>query len=112
MLSECRAARSNECRHDLLHQPYVVRTCKMVYKGFYDLGPATLNSLFVLYVPKRTLRSGDELRIESHFCQTTFGQKNIAFRGTLYWNSLPLVLKSSQSPDAFKLALKKYPGFD
>ena len=87
-------------------------TCKMVYKGFYDLGPATLNSLFVLYTPERTLWSGEELIIAPQFCHTPFGQKNIIYRGTQYWNSLPIALKTCQSLDLFKRCIKKYAGFD
>ena len=87
-------------------------TCKMVYKCFYDLGPTTVNDLFVLYVPERTLRSGDELKVKMHFCRTAFGQKNITFRGSVYWNSLPLALKSCESADSFKRSIKTYSGFD
>ncbi len=84
----------------------------MVYKGFYNLGPATLNNLFVLYTPERTLRSGDELRITPQLCYTAFGQRYIVYRGTQYSNSLPVSLKACQSMDSFKRTIKEYPGFD
>ena len=86
--------------------------CKMVYKGFYDLGPVALNDLFELYVPERTLRSGDELLVCIQKCKTIFGQRNIACRGGTYWNVLPITVKSSENADTFKYALKQYPGFD
>ena len=36
--------------------------CKIIYKGFYDLGPDSLNQMFQLYVPERVLSSEDELK--------------------------------------------------
>ena len=83
-----------------------------VFKGFYDLGPVALNDLFVLHVPERALRSGDELRILTPKCNTAFGQRNLVYRGCLYWNSFPVLMKMSESADSFKNALKTYPGFD
>ena len=73
---------------------------------------AYLNELFVLYTPERALRSGDELQISSGLFLTAFGQRNIVYRGRIYWNSLPIAIKASPSTDSFKQAIKKYPGFD
>ena len=87
-------------------------TCKMTYKGFYNLGPDSLNNMFCLYVPKRSLRSEDELRITVPRCYICFGQRNFVAHGGNYWNMLPLDIKSCTSPESFKLALKRYPGFD
>ena len=86
-------------------------SCKMVYKGFYDLGPESFNNMFNLYVPERSLRSCDELRIEPRKCYTTFGQKSLAVRGSNYWNLLPVQLKGSESPESFKKGIKSYQGF-
>ena len=86
-------------------------SCKFVYKGFYNVGPPCLNAVFELYIPERDLRSGDELQIKLIKCNTMFGQKNLAYRGPLYWNALPTSLKASVSPDAFKKVLKSYNGF-
>ena len=71
-----------------------------------------LSDLFELYVPERALRSGDDLRVKTPMCNTAFGQRNLTYRGGLYWNSLPVSIKASESADSFKLALKNYPGFD
>ena len=86
-------------------------SCKFVFKGFYQLGPESLNNMFQLYVPERDLRSSDELQIKCLKCQTMFGQKNLAYRGVIYWNTLPVSIKASDSPDAFKRAIKSYSGF-
>ncbi len=71
-------------------------SCKMVFKGFYDSGPMALNDLFVLHVPEKALRSGDELMILAPRCNTAFGQRNLIYRGCLYWNSLPSALKMKE----------------
>ena len=81
-------------------------SCKMVFKGLYDLGPVALNELFTLHVPERALRSDDDLRILTPRCNTAFGQRNLVYSGSLYWNSLPAALKMSESADSFKNALK------
>ena len=86
--------------------------CKMVYKGFYDIGPPALNYLFELYTPERMLRSSDELLVKVPKCNTAFGRHNIAYRGGMYWNTLPVVVKMNDRADKFKNALKQYPGFD
>ena len=86
-------------------------SCKFVYKGFYQLGPETLNALFELYVPERDLRSGDDLLIKCIKCHTMFGQKNLAYRGVIYWNSLPVAVKACVSPESFKRSIKAYEGF-
>ena len=68
-------------------------SCKMTFKGFYDLGPSALNDMFCLYVPERTLRSEDELRIVVPKCHTNFGQRNLAFCGCIHWNQLTVGIK-------------------
>ena len=83
----------------------------MVYKGYYDLGPKTMNDMFALYAPERELRSGEELQIVVPKTCTCFGQKNITYRGSIYWNGLPVTIKCSTSPEMFKKALKEYAGF-
>ena len=86
-------------------------TCKLVYRGFYNIGPPALNNMFVAYVPTRELRSGDQLLVDIPRCHTEFARKNIAVRGGYYWNALPPEIKSCMTIDLFKLSLKKYIGF-
>ena len=84
----------------------------MTFKGFYDLDPDRLNEMFCLYVPERSLRSEDELRIVVPKCNTCFGQRNFAVRGGIYWNMLPRDIKAQKSPDSFKTSLKTFEGFN
>ena len=85
--------------------------CKIIYKGFYDLGPESINQLFQLYVPKRTLKSADELNIKLPQSATSFGQKNLAVRGSGYRNSYPVEIKSKSTPATFKQVINKYTEF-
>ena len=96
---------------DSVRVDIIKASCKFVYKGFYKLGPETLNNLFELYVPERDLRSGDDVLVKLIKCNTLFGQKNLAYRGPYYWNSLPVHIKASTPPEAFEKALKSHSGF-
>ncbi len=87
-------------------------TCKLVYKGMYNMGPNVLNEMFVLHEPIRELRSSHTMSCEVARCHTQFGMKNVAVRGARYWNMLPYDIKSSNMPDMFKERVKKYTGFD
>ena len=101
-----------ELKVDSIRTEMKKSSCKMVYKGFYNLGPNSLNQMFELYVPERVLRSGDELQVVMQSCKTAFGQKNLAYRGGLHWNSLPSQIKASVNPESLKRQLKVYNGFD
>ena len=76
--------------------------CKIVFKGFYDLGLSALNDMFTLYVPLRELRSSDSLQITVPKVNTKFGAKNVTLRRCLYWNMQPLSIKSCKRTNAFK----------
>ena len=41
-------------------------TCKIVYRGYYDMGPPALNTMFEAYIPTRELRSGNQLLVNIH----------------------------------------------
>ena len=71
-----------------------------------------LNDMFCLYVPERCLHSEDELHIIASKSSTCFGQKSLTFRGSTYWNMLPVDIKACTSLESFKTALKQYGGFD
>ena len=103
---------STELKVDSVRTEMRKSSCKMVFKGFYDLGPVALNNLFELHVPERAPRSSDHLLIVTSKCNTAFGQRNLTYRGSTYWNSLPISIKSSESVNSFKVSLKSYNGFD
>ena len=86
--------------------------CKIVYKGFYNLGPKSLNDMYELYTPGRELRSSKELQVKIPKVNTQFGAKNIRIRGSNYWKTLPIDIKSAKNINTLKDQLKKYRGFD
>ena len=85
--------------------------CNIVYKGLNDIGAPVYNEMFVYDVPSRNLRSTDKLLAKIPYTNTKFGEHNIAYRGPVYWNLLPLNVKSCVSFDQFKSSLKSYTDF-
>ena len=76
------------------------------------MGPTVLNEMFMLHEMSRVLRSIYTLTCEVPRCYTQFGAKNIAVRGSNYWNVLPYDIKSSSTVNMFKERIRKYTGFD
>ena len=85
-------------------------TCKFAYKCFYDLCPKSLNDMLILYVNERELRSNKELNAIVPKCRTQWAERNFAYRAVIYWNSLPIDMKSAPSIDSFKGKIKHYDG--
>ena len=86
--------------------------CKIVYRGVYGLGPRVYIDMFNFVENGRTVRASDQLLIEPCKCNTKFGERNLAYRDKLYWNALPLRLKTIPSLDQFKNNVKKFDVFD
>ncbi len=86
-------------------------TCKIVYKGINNMGPPVYEKFFTLSVPNCELRSSEIPNAVVPTCRTKFGEHNVAFRGPIYWNQLPIVLRLSETLDQFKNAVNKYDGF-
>ena len=73
--------------------------CKIVHKGFYDIGPDSLNKMFELYALYKELRSSDSLQIQISRVNIQFGSKSIRIRGAIYWNMLPTKVKRATTID-------------
>ena len=84
---------------------------KIVYKGLNNIGASIYNVLFNYDIPNRDLRSSDKLLAQVPCMNTKFGEHNVAYHGPVYWNQLPLEIKSCQSFEQFKIAMKSYGGF-
>ncbi len=84
---------------------------KIVYKGLHDIGAPVYNGMFNFTNSSRDLRSNDLLLAAVPKVNTKFGEHNMAYRGPVYWNSLPFHIKSCPSFECFKTAIKKYDGF-
>ena len=75
------------------------------------MGLPVLTKMFHAYTPARSLHSESTVMVEIDRCRTQFGTKNIALRGSNYWNMLPIEIKRSESLDIRKSKLKVYTGF-
>ena len=85
--------------------------CKLVYKGVNNIGAPVYNNMFQYETPTHNLRSNDKLLAEIPRTNTKFGEHNVAYRGPVYWNHLPLNIKSCTSFEQLKVALRDYAGF-
>ena len=81
--------------------------CKFVYKGYYNLGPPSLNNMFELHTSDRNLRSNDQLQCVVPKCKTQYAERNLGYRGAIHWNGLPVEVKSATTSDNFKVKLKQ-----
>ena len=79
------------------------------FKALHGATPTSLTELISPYVPRRALRSADQLLLE----QPTHKLKLIGLRAfsvcaPYLWNPLPFEIKSSASVSIFKAKLKTY----
>ena len=51
------------------------------------------------------------MQLEPMKCKTKFGEKNMAFTGITYGETLPLHIKTLPAIDQFKANIKKYDSF-
>ena len=82
--------------------------CKIVYRGIKNMGSSIYDKLLNLAIPSQELRSSDIPNAEIPKCRTKFGEYNIAFRGSVYWNQIPVEIRMSQSLDQFKHVINDY----
>ena len=85
--------------------------CKIVYRGVHEMGPPIYNKLFSLAVPGRELRSSELPNAAIPICRTKFGEHNVAYRGPVYFNQLPIAMRMSETLEQFKRSVNKYDGF-
>ncbi len=67
----------------------IKNTVKLVFKGFYWMGPKCLNEMFVQHQEVRDFHSDHRLLTDVSVNRTQFGDHNIRTRGGKYWNKLP-----------------------
>ena len=110
-----------KCQRDyptsLLHSNLMIddlKTCrikstlKIVYREVHNQGPPELNQLFNLYIPGRSLRSEQNLCLTIPRTNTKFSERDIAFTGCHYWNSVSYDIKNVSSLNQLKNKLKPY----
>ena len=84
----------------------------IVYQGLHNIGAPAYNEMFNLATHTRELRSLDQMLAANPKCNTMFGENNMAYRGAIYWNQLPLYIKLAESIDSFTRLIKTYGRFD
>ena len=82
----------------------------LCFSAVHSTGPVYLSELIKLYRPSRTLRSSsDTLLLSVPRVRTkTFGERSFFFSAPKIWNSLPLTIRSCDSPSSFRSSLKTY----
>ena len=73
-----------------------------------DLGPPILNDMFSIYCPNRPLRSEKYNRIRIPKTNTYMASKDIAIRGSYYWNDTDEEIVSNDTLLKLKNRLKQY----
>ena len=92
-----------------VRQRIVFKILLYTFKALHGATPTYLTELIRPYIPRRALRSADQLLLE----QSTHKLKLIGLRAfsvcaPYLWNSLPFEIKSSASVSIFKAKLKTY----
>ena len=79
------------------------------FKALHGVAPTYLNEFISPYVPRRALRSADQLLLEqpTHKLKLT-GLRAFSVCAPYLWNSVPFEIKSSASVSIFKVKLKTY----
>jgi len=81
----------------------------ITYKILHNLAPPYLSELVRPYIPTRQLRSANQnlLRTQSFRC-STYGGRSFEVRSPQLWNELPHHLRSLDTLNGFKRALKTH----
>ena len=92
-----------------VEQRVLFKVLLLVYKALHDKGPLYLKELLTPYVPSRTLRSSSDKLLNvpaTHYVETS--KRAFGVRAPHEWNKLPTELRSKDTVNSFKSALKTY----
>ena len=92
-----------------VHQRIVFNILLYTFKALHGAAPTYLTELISPYVPRRALRSADQLLLEQpkHKLKLT-GLRAFSVCAPYLWNSVPFEIKRSASVSIFKAKLKTY----
>ena len=92
-----------------VRQRIIFKISMYTFKVLHGAAPAYLTELISPYVPRRALRSADQLLLEqpTHKLKLT-GLRAFSVCAPYLWNSVPLEIKNSASVSIFKAKLKTY----
>jgi len=92
-----------------VEQRILFKILLLTYKSLHGKGPEYLREMLIPYTPSRTLRSSsmDMLGVPSaHYVATE--KRAFGIRAPYEWNKLPYAIRTKNSVDSFKVALKTY----
>ena len=98
--------RSNE---KTVHVQNLQRLMIEIYKTLHHENPLFLSELFQRREIRYNLRIKDTVLLPST-STVAFGMKSICFRGSILWNSIPDVIKSSETVASFCKKIKTWAG--
>ena len=92
-----------------VRQHIVFKILLYTFKALHGATPTYLTELISPYVPRRALRSADQLLLELPMHKLKlFGLRALSVCTPYLWNSLPFEIKSSASVSIFKAKRKTY----
>ena len=80
----------------------------ITFKVLLHKQPTYLSDLIIPYIPTRDLRSSDKLLLDTPDIRSKPGRRSFFFAAPTIWNSLSFELRSPQSLDSFRTALKTH----
>ena len=81
----------------------------LIFKALNGLGPKYLSELLIPYAPERTLRSQDQLLLQTPRSRLkTAGDRAFSVAGPKLWNTLPYDVRASKTLSQFKTKLKTH----
>ena len=79
------------------------------YKSQQSAAPVYLSDLLSPYIPSRTLRSEQQLRLEQPRARSTrYGERSFSVAAPRLWNDLPVHVKEADTLETFKTRAKTY----
>ena len=92
-----------------VRQRIVFKILLHTFKALHGATPTYLTELISPYVPRRALRSADQLLLEQPTHKLKLiGLRTVSVSAPYLWNSLPFEIKSSASVSIFKAKLKTF----
>ena len=92
-----------------VHYRIMFKILLLSYQCFHNLAPSYLTELLTIYKPGRNLRSGKKnFFVIPPVLTKTYGERTFAHAAPIMWNNLPDSLRSINSMEHFKSALKTY----
>jgi len=80
----------------------------LTFKTLFYKEPVYLADLLHAYTPSRALRSSDKNLLTIPYIKSAIGRRSFSFAAPTVWNSLPLDLRSSPTPELFLSKLKTH----